>query len=118
MQPRSDIAGLELCHGRAGPADTADDLMAWDARIDRGHHILPFVPHLVKIGMTDPAEEDLDLDVVFIWIAPRDGRRDKRRCRTGGGVGLRFIHEFMILGYGLAYSMHLDGARDRCNPLS
>jgi hypothetical protein len=71
---REDVAGIELCHGRPRPADAADDLMSRNARINRRHNFLPLITHLMEIGMTDPAEEDFDHDVVLGWIASLDGR--------------------------------------------
>jgi hypothetical protein len=46
--------------------------MAGNARVDRRHDAAPFIADLVEIGVTDTAEQDLDLYVVFGWIAPRD----------------------------------------------
>ena len=69
---RGEIAGLELGDCGADLRDTADDLMAGDAGVDRGHDVAPLIADLVEIGVADAAEEDLDLNVVFGRIAPRD----------------------------------------------
>ena len=46
------------------PWYAADDLVAGNAGIHSGHYVVPFVAHLVQVGVADAAEEDLDLDVV------------------------------------------------------
>lgn len=42
--------------------------------------------------MTDSAEENLDLDVVFSWIAPRNGGGCQGRRFTCSGVSFRVVH--------------------------
>ncbi len=91
-----EVAGLELGDGGANLGDAADDLVAGDAGVDGGHYAAPLVPDLVEIGVTDAAEENLDLYVVFGWIAPRDRGGGKRRFRTGSGVGFRVEHVFIL----------------------
>ena len=49
----------------------------------------------MEIGVTDTAEEDLDLHVMF--IAPRDRRGGKRRRRAASGVSLRFYIDLRFL---------------------
>ena len=84
-----EVAGLELGNCRADLGDAADDLVAGNERVDRGHELAPLVAHRMEIGVADAAEEDLDLHVAFGRIAPRDGGGGQRRCRTGGGIGFR-----------------------------
>ena len=66
---RGEVAGLVLRNCRADLGDTADDLVAGDNRVDRGHELAPLVADRVQIGVADAAEQDLDLHVVFGWIA-------------------------------------------------
>ena len=89
---RGEVAGLELGHRGADPGDTADDLMAGNARVDRRHDVVPLVTDLVEIGVADTAEEDLDLHVVFGRIPALNRRGGERRCRTRSGVSFRFVH--------------------------
>jgi hypothetical protein len=67
--------------------------MAGNAGINGRHYFLPLVAHLVKIGVADAAEENLDLDVVCAGIAPGDHGGGKRRCGAGCGVRFGFMHE-------------------------
>jgi hypothetical protein len=89
---RREIAGLELGNCRADLGDSADDLVSGDAGVDCRQETAPLVAHLVKIGVTDAAEKDLDFYVVFGWIAPCDRGVGHRRCRTGRGVSFRVVH--------------------------
>ena len=88
---RGEVAGFELRHRGAYLGDAADDLVTRNAGIDGRHCLFPLIAHL-GIGVADAAEKDVDLHVVFGWIAPCDCRRSKRRGRAGGGVSLRFVH--------------------------
>jgi hypothetical protein len=47
---------LELGNRWAALGDTADDLVAWDDRVDSGHDAAPLVAHLVEVGVADAAE--------------------------------------------------------------
>ena len=97
---RDEVAGLVLGNRRADLGDPADDLMAGDTGIDRGHDITPLVTNLMKIGVADAAEENLDLHVAVGRIAPRDRVVGERRCLTGSGVGFRVVcvvHSFVLL---------------------
>ncbi len=94
-----EVAGFVLRDGRANLGDTADDLVARDARVDRGHRLAPLVTDLMQIGVADAAEENLDLHVAVGRIAPRDRVGGERRCLTGGGVGFRrvcVLHAFVL----------------------
>ena len=71
---RGEVAGLELRDCGADLGDAADDLVAWNAGIDSGHDVAPLVADLVEVGVTDAAEEDLNLHVVFGWISTSDRR--------------------------------------------
>src|SRR5262249_45229390 len=104
---RGEVAGLVLGHCRAYLRDTADDLMARDAGVDRGHDAAPLVTDLVEIGVADTAEEDFDLNVVFGGIAPRDRGGGKRRCRTSSGVSFSVVHGCILL-YSKYVSMRSD----------
>ena len=87
-----EVADFELCYGGANLCDAADDLVTGDAGVDGGHHTAPLVASLMQIGMTDAAEEDLDLHVILGWIAPRDRGGRKRRFLTGSGVRFCVVH--------------------------
>ena len=50
----------DLCHA-------ADNLVTGHARIYGRHHAAPLVARLVKIGVADAAEQNLDLHVVSRW---------------------------------------------------
>ncbi len=69
---RREITGLVLRHCRANLSDPSDDLMTGDDRVGRGHEFAPLVTHRMDIGVTDAAEENFDLNVMFGWIAPLD----------------------------------------------
>ncbi len=90
---RGEVAGLVLRDCRADLGDTADDLMAGNDRVDRGHDARSTRCGPMEIGVADAAEEDFDLHVVFGWIAPRDRGGGQRRCRTGGGVSFCVVHK-------------------------
>jgi hypothetical protein len=89
---RGQVAGLEL--GNCGPnlGDAADNLVPRNAWIDGRHHAAPLIARLVKIGVADAAEENLDLHVVVGGIAPRDRGGSKRRCCAGNGEGFCLVH--------------------------
>ena len=69
---RDEIACLVLGNCRSDLDNTTDDLMPGNDRIVRGHELAPFVAHRMKIGVTDAAEEDLDLHVAISWITTLD----------------------------------------------
>jgi hypothetical protein len=75
---RGEVAGPEPGDRGTDPGDPADDFMARDAGVDRRHDAAPLVADQVKIGVADTAEKDLDLNVVFGWIAPCDRSGCKR----------------------------------------
>ena len=89
---RGEVADFEFRYRRADFGDAADDLVAGDARVDGGHHTAPLVAGLMKVGVTDAAEENLNLHVVLGWIAPRDRGGRKRRFLTGSGVCFCVVH--------------------------
>ena len=86
----SNVAGFEFGDCGADLNDTADDLMSRNAWIDSGHRT-PLATDCVEVRVTDTAEKDFDLNVVFTWIAPRDRGGSKRRFRTCSSISLRFI---------------------------
>jgi len=58
-------------HGHHLPMQT-DYLVARHAGVNRGHEIMPLVARIMKVGVADAAEEDLDLHVAVGRIAPRN----------------------------------------------
>ena len=73
-----EVAGLEFRDGGANLCHPADDFVTGHDRIDAGHEAAPFIPNLVKIGVAHSAEQNFDLDVVCIGIAPPDSRGGER----------------------------------------
>src|SRR5436189_2748388 len=69
---RGEITWLVLGNGRAHLGHTADNLMARDDRVVCGHELAPLIAHGMKIGVTDAAEENLDLHIAISWIATLD----------------------------------------------
>src|SRR6266480_528136 len=92
---RGKIPGLVLGNRRADFGDTADDLMAGNDWVIRGHELAPLIADRMEIGVTDAAEKDLDLHVAVSWIATFDLGRRQPRCRTGSGVSLRIVGSWM-----------------------
>ena len=88
------VAGLEPGHRRAHLRHAAHNLMAGNARVNGGHQLVPLVPHLVQVRVTDSAEKNLNLDVVRCRIAPRDRSGGKRRFSTGSGIGFCVRHGY------------------------
>jgi hypothetical protein len=86
----SNIAWLEFGDCRADLGDTADDLMSRNAWIDSGHRT-PLATDLVEVRVADTTEMDFNLNVVVIWISPRDHGRGKWRFCTSSGISLGFI---------------------------
>jgi hypothetical protein len=91
-----EVAGLELGYRGADLCDAAHDFMAGNAGVHGRHETAPLVAGLVEIGVADPAEEDLYLDVVFGGIASHDRGRSKRRCRVGNGISFCFVHKVTL----------------------
>src|SRR5438094_2783096 len=92
---RGKIPGLVLGNRRADFGDTADDLMAGNNRVIRGHELAPLIADRMEIGVADAAEEDLNLYVAVSWIATFDLGGRQPRCRTGSGVSLRIVRSWM-----------------------
>jgi hypothetical protein len=88
----SEVAYFEFGYSGADLGDAADDLVTGDAGIDSGHDAAPLVAGLMEVGVTDAAEEDLNLHITLGWIAPRDRGGCKRRFLTGSGVGFCVVH--------------------------
>ncbi len=76
-----NVSFLEFLHRAARFHHPADDLVPWDAGIHRGHDALPFIAHLVQIGMAHPAIEDFNLHVLRTDGAAANAER--RQPRTG-----------------------------------
>src|SRR5579863_5246816 len=91
---RGEVTRLEFGNCRADFGDTPDDLMARNNWVDSGHELAPLVTDCMDIRMADAAKQDLDLHVVFSWIAPRDRSGGQPQSRTGSGVSFRFVHGF------------------------
>src|SRR5256885_13659191 len=64
---RGEIAGLVLGNCRADLGHAADDLVAGDNRIIRGHELAPLVADRMEIGLADAAEENFDLYGAGRW---------------------------------------------------
>src|SRR5213595_2287220 len=64
---RGKIPGLVLGNRRADLGDTADDLMAGNNRVIRGHELAPLVADRMEIGVADPAKQNVDLHVEVSW---------------------------------------------------
>ena len=86
----SNIAWLEFGNCRADLGNTADDLMSRNAWIDSGHRT-PLATDGVEVRVADTAEKDFNLNVMFVWVAPRDHGGGKWRVCTSSSVGLGFI---------------------------
>jgi hypothetical protein len=91
---RGQVARLEVRDGRAYLRHSPYDLVARNAGVDSRHHAFPLVSRLVKIGMADAAEQDLDLNVMVRQIAPWNGGGSEWRRRTGNRISFRFVHGF------------------------
>ncbi len=94
---RGEVPGLERGDCGADLGDTADDLVARHDRVDGRHEGAPLVTDLVEIGVADPAEQDFDLYVAFVWIATLDLGGGKRRCCTRSGVSFGVVRRFILL---------------------
>src|SRR5438876_3013736 len=92
---RGEIPELVLGDCRPDLDNTADDLVAVDNRIIRGHELAPLVADRMEIGVADAAEENFDLHVPVSWIAPDDLSGGQPRCGTGSGVSLRVVGSWM-----------------------
>lgn len=78
------IADLVLGHLGADLGHSADNLVARYAGIDG---VLPLVARLVDVGVTDAAEENLDLDVRRAGLAADNRHRSERVLGGGGAEG-------------------------------
>src|ERR1700676_3210139 len=97
-----DVAFLEFLDGAAPLNDAADDFMARDAGIDGWHDHLPFVAHLVQVGMANAAVQNFDLDVLRTRGAALQSERRHRgrsvlRCECFHGEALWFLAFFGCL---------------------
>ena len=78
-----EVAGFIFLNCRADLRDTADDLVARNDRVVRGHELAPFVAHGMQIRMADAAEQNFDLHVALRRIASRNRGRSQWRRLTG-----------------------------------
>ena len=92
----SDVAGLEAGDGGADLGYAADDFVTRNTWINGGHEFAPLVADLVKVGMADAAEQNLNLYVVLRWVAPRDRGGCQRRSRADRGISFRVVHVLNI----------------------
>src|SRR6266403_2231884 len=84
-----EIPGLVLGDCRPDLDNAADNLVAGDNRIIRGHELAPLVADRMEIGVADAAEQDFDLHIAVSWIATVDFSGGQPRCRARSGVRLR-----------------------------
>src|SRR4051812_5438711 len=68
-----DVARLEVRDRRTDLGDAPDNLVSGNTRIRSGHGAAPFIANRVKVRMTNTAEENLNLYVVFGGVATVDG---------------------------------------------
>jgi hypothetical protein len=73
-----NIVGFELGDCGVDLDNTTDDLMSGNTWIDSRHRA-PFATDSVKIRVAYTGERDFEMNVLFTWIAPRDGDGSKRR---------------------------------------
>jgi energy-converting hydrogenase Eha subunit B len=71
--------------------------MAGDDGVNSRQEAAKLVADVMEIGMADAAEQDLDLHVVFGWIASRDRGGGQRRRRTGSGISFGLEHGIILL---------------------
>src|SRR5208283_2852806 len=83
---RAEVTHFIFGHRRADLGHTPNDLVAGDNRVNRGHELAPLVADRMEIGVADAAEENINLHIVFGWIAPRDRCAGKRRGRASSGM--------------------------------
>jgi len=86
----SNIVWLESGDCGANLGDTANDLMSRNAWIDSGHSAT-FATDSVKVRMTYTAEKDFDLNVMILWVAPRNHGGGKRRVYITSCISLGLI---------------------------
>src|SRR5437773_8452974 len=77
------FTGPELGNAGADSRDAADNLMARHAGING---VVPFIPGLVHVRVTDPAVENFDFDIQRAWLTPGNTKRSQGRT-----CGLRCI---------------------------
>jgi hypothetical protein len=86
----SNVTWLEFGDCRANLGDAAIDLMSRNAWIDSGRRA-PFATDSVKVRMTYTAEKDFELNVLIVWIAPRNYGWGKWRVCITSCISLGFI---------------------------
>jgi len=87
--PRLPGHPLELPHLQPSGRDFANDFMAGN---DRKRASRPVVADLVQIGTTNPAVQNVDLDVVWTRFPSREAEKSKGRCRAFGCVTAHRTH--------------------------
>jgi hypothetical protein len=88
---RNEIARFVLGHCRPDLCDTADDLVARNNRIVRGHELAPFITNRMQVGVADAAKQDFDLHVAIGRISTFDFGGSQWRFVAGGGISLRVV---------------------------
>jgi len=63
--------------------------------------ILPFIPYLVQIRVTNSAEQYFKLHVLICRLPPPDGSGSQRRRVAGSGIGLSVVHGVTFRCWGL-----------------
>jgi hypothetical protein len=86
------IALLEGRYRRPYFCHLSDNLMTGNDGVHRWHDAVPLVPHCVKIGVTDPTVENLDLHVTVREIPSGDCLEGQRRGGGNGRIGLGIVH--------------------------
>src|SRR5688572_23413378 len=91
------VARFELRYTGTHSGDTAHDLMSRNAGIDRRHDLLPLIANLVKIGVADTAEQNVDVNVVLRRMTTWDRCGCQRRGSTRRRVSFCVVHDGLVL---------------------
>jgi hypothetical protein len=109
-----DVAFLEFLHRAAHLNDPADDFVPRHAGVDGRHDHLPFVAHLVQVGMANAAVQNFDLNVLRTRGAALQSERRHRgrstlRRERFRGEGLWFLAFFgcLLSCFGHAFGLHI-----------
>src|ERR1700733_8507801 len=98
-----DVSYLEFLNTGADFGDAANDLVAGNAGIHRGHHTAPLIAHLVEIGVTDAAENAFALYMglfrmrLSCAVLQKMSARPALVAQGGAGTGLEWIGPAVIL---------------------
>ena len=86
------VARLVLGDGGADACHLSDDFVPGDAGVDGRHHATPFVAGSMKIGVTDPAEKNLDPNILVGRLPAWNDNWSEQRIDCRGGVGFGLEH--------------------------